>query len=146
MNLARMTPKSMIEVVKMTYNLDYARTQFMTAARSMYPELAEEELHSFSALLGEGLLLSSEHSDDFANWSLPDLTAFVNLYDSEFVQKQDDLSHYVMVKELLMAAAYQIYNRQEENEPAVPMWFTRQYIGQLEQIREKVQSLSLDLG
>lgn len=141
------TPKSMIEILKFTYDFDYAREQSMKAAKELYPELNQEGLIPIAQMLGNGMQLNEQMAQDFEHWELDDIEAFVRLYDEECSSKGNNITHYVMVDELLKAAAAQIYNRSEpEQTPQVPQWFVRHYIGQLEQIREKVQSISLDLN
>ena len=54
------TPKSMIEILKFTYDFDYAREQSMKAAKELYPELNQEGLIPIAQMLGNGMQLNEQ--------------------------------------------------------------------------------------
>lgn len=138
------TPLELIEIVRVTYDFEYARQQGMLAAEAMYPELSQEGLNDMAAVVMSGFSFKDEHVQQLSQWDIDEVEALVRLYDSHFVQVNNDISHYVMVDELLLSAAKEVYSRSMDAN--VPDWFNRSYVKKFSDIHEKVQSISLDLN
>lgn len=122
-----MRPKHLVESLKLTYDLAYAREIARQMVAAAYPQATLVELPDLMRQALQGFQLGAL-VDGVTTWSLADVEDFIQRYQAEFQKNGDSLICYVMVHDLLMRIA----ERTAELTPALPeglpFWFKNSYL------------------
>lgn len=122
-----MKPKHLIESLKLTYDLSYAREVAGKMAAAAYPQATEDETPKLMAMALHGFQLGNQ-SDGVKEWSLCDIEEFLNLYQAEFQKNGDAIVGYVMVDELLARIAKRTAVLAPAVPAGLPFWFKNMYL------------------
>lgn len=122
-----MKPKHLVESLKLTYDLSYAREVAGKMVAAAYPQATEDEVPALMTMALNGFQLGCQ-TDGVNEWSLCDIEEFVKLYQNEFQKNGDAIGFYVMVDELLARIANRAAELASAIPEGLPFWFKAMYL------------------
>lgn len=117
-----MTPLALIECLKLTYNLELARTVTKAMVEKTYPHLRGRPKIEMQMAVAEGLQFSARMVAEVADWDEATALEFVQRYETEFHKKGESLYHYVMVEDLFNKIIYRLLELSPTPPEALPHW------------------------
>lgn len=122
-----MEPKNLMEVFKLTYDFDYARTMAKKMVDAAYPDFTEFERVEMMGMTIKGFQFSMDSFSTINKWSLAESTEFVELFGRYFLT--NNIAMYDMVNQFLeRLAVHMIEFDDREALSRLPTWFRASYL------------------
>lgn len=122
-----MSPKLFIEVLRLTYDFEYAREVGARMVRAAYPHASPDDRNALAAMVIQGCLLSEQTSSGIACWTLDDIQLFLHEFDQVLLKHSPSLMSYLKVEGALKQVAARAFALTEELPDTAPCWFKQQF-------------------
>ena len=126
-----MSPKLLLECLRLTYHLDYARQKALEMVDAAYPGLSEEDRLEYA---GHLMLPFSEWKPSVvSSWTLDAAVEFINAYDQALKAGNLGSTGYMVVEEMLNLLAMRIADLTPSAVQVLPHWFRPCYLRAVKQ-------------
>ena len=117
-----MTPKHLIEVLRVSYDFSYAREISLKMVKAAFPLAQDHERPQLQNMAMKGFLLG-ERPLGLCDWHMEDVREFLALYEQYFSEGGRSIAGYDVVKKLLSDIVKRAKELSEPVPEDLPLWF-----------------------